>query len=360
MKQRIKEHLLPLLDLSGVSGREGPVARYMMEKLKPLVDQVLADPMGNVFAVKKGSLPGPKVLIAAHSDEIGLLVKSIEPSGFLRFEKIGGVQDCLLPGRVVNVKGLVGIVGVKAGHLASEKERSEVKKASELYIDIGARSKEEAEKLGITPGTPVTFISEPRFLANPDLIVSRALDDRTGCAVLLALMESLKDAEFGGEVVVAVTVQEEVGLRGAQVAAFRIRPDVAIALDTIPSGDTPDVNFAKELPVAIGKGPVLQVMSGGGARGMFADTTVIRMLQEAAKRKGIPYQLTTFTGGNTDASAMHLVAEGIPSCAVTIPRRYSHSPVELLDINDAAWALELLREFVCSLPEKIDWRLPGE
>ncbi len=354
----IKQHLIPLLELTGVSGREAPVIRYMQDALSPLSDELSTDPMGNVFAVKRGNRKGPKLLISAHSDEIGLLVRCIEPSGFIRFIKVGGTQDSLLPARLVNVAGNIGVIGVKAGHLASEKERNEVKKPSDLYIDVGAKSKEEAEAMGIGVGSPITFVSEPRFMRG-NLMVSRALDDRIGCAVLVTLMEALEDGDFPGELHAVVTVQEEVGLRGARVASFRVNPDLAVALDTIPSGDTPDVSFCREHPVAIGQGPAIQVTSGG-ASGLFADTTVLSLLKDAAEISGVPYQPVAFTGGNTDATAMHQVRAGIPSGAVTIPRRYSHSPVEILDLNDAVGALRLLESLVRHMPESIQWRLPGE
>jgi putative aminopeptidase FrvX len=298
-------------------------------------------------------------MLAAHSDEIGLIVKSIEKNGFIRFEKLGRVGDNLLPGRVVTLAGHTGIVGVKAGHLSSEKELSEVKKHTELYIDVGAKTKEDVLAMGIKTGTPIAFVSPPTFLSE-DLLVSKALDDRVGCAVMLALLESLNDKTWNGELHFVVTVQEEIGLKGAHVSAFEVSPDMAIALDTIPSGDTPEVNFTKEHPVGIGLGPVLQVTSGAGGRGLIADTTVFSMLEKTAKEAGLPYQPVLFTGGNTDASAMHLSRSGIPSGAVTIPRRYSHSPVELMDLRDADATLRLLREFILKMPEKIDWKLPGE
>jgi len=359
-KDAIKKHLLPLLNLSGVSGREAQVIRYMKDALTPLVDEIRVDPMGNVFTVKRGTRKGPRVMIAAHSDEIGLIVKSIESSGFIRFDKVGGVGDNWLQARLVNVGGHPGVVGVKAGHFSTEVERTQVKKHSELYIDVGAKSRDEVLAMGIRPGTQITFVSPPTFLSD-DLLVSKALDDRVGCAVMLALLESLQGQEFAGELHCVVTVQEEIGLRGATVSAFDVNPDIAIALDTVPSGDTPDVNFTKELPVGIGSGPLLQIASGGtGGRGLIADTTVLSMLEGAAKGAGVPYQFTTFTGGNTDATAMHLQRSGIPSGAVTIPRRYSHSPVEMLDLRDAVAAHDLLKHLIVNMPEKIEWKLPGE
>lgn len=359
-KDAITKHLLPLLNLSGIPGREAQVIRYMKDALSPLVDELRVDPMGNIFSVRRGTRKGPRTMVAAHSDEIGLIVKSIENNGFIRFDKLGGVGDNWLPARVVNVGGHVGVVGVKAGHFSTEVERTQVKKHTDLYIDVGAKSRDEVVAMGIRPGTQVTFVSPPTFLSD-NLLASKALDDRAGCAVMLALLESLNGQEFAGELHCVVTVQEEIGLRGATVAAFEAAPDIAIALDTVPSGDTPDVNFTKELPVAIGCGPLLQVASGGaGGRGLIADSTILSMLEGAAKGAGVAYQFTTFTGGNTDATAMHLQRSGIPSGAVTIPRRYSHSPVELMDLRDAVAAHDLLKYLILTMPEKIEWKLPGE
>ncbi len=356
-RELVRKHLLALLELPGVSGREAPVIRYMERELKPLADEVRIDPMGNVFALKRGKRPGPKLLITAHSDEIGLMVKSIEKDGFIRFIKVGGAQDNLLQARLVLVGERLGVVGAKAGHLATEKEKSEVKKPTELYIDIGVSSKEEAEALGIRVGTPITFISPPRFITE-NIIVSKALDDRIGCAISLALLEAVKDGDFNGELHIVITVQEEVGLRGARVAAYAVDPDIALALDTMPTGDTPDTSFTRDLTVAVGKGPAFQVTSGGTA--LFADATVLDLLETAARRAGIQYQLVSFTGGNTDATAMQQVRGGIPSGAVAVPRRYSHSPVELMDLRDAAGALEVLKSLVTGMPEAIEWKLPGE
>lgn len=357
MKEKLTSLLRELTALDAPSGFEAPVVVKMRELLSPLADEITVDRMGNLYAVKKGDRPGPTLMIAAHSDEIGAIVKSIEPSGFLRFDKIGGTVDALLVSRMVRINGHLGIVGVKAGHLMNEKERGEVKKYSELYIDVGAKNAAEVSAMGIAVGDPVSYDSDLKFFHNSDLVAGKAVDDRIGCAILVELFTQLKGGSFAGTVVAAITVQEEVGLRGARVAAHHIEPDFAIALDTMPTGDTPDTNFHRELPVGIGRGPAFQVMSGGSgaANGLLLNPVLKRLLIETAQRAGVPYQVTTFTGGNTDASAMHLVGDGIPSGVIAVPRRYSHSPVEMADMNDAVAATKVLKTLVERLGEKIDW-----
>ena len=342
MKEDLRVLIKELAAIDGISGQEQKVVRALLEHLRPLSDELSVDCFGNIIAVKNGGKPGPRVLVAAHTDEIGAIVKSIEKDGWIRFEKIGGVGDALLLGRQVSVNGHFGIVGVKAGHFMSPKERSEVKPHSDLYIDVGCNSDEEVAKLGIKPGDQICQWPYYNEFTNSDLLCSKALDDRVGCAVLVQLLKELKNQTFEGTLYAVFTVQEEVGLRGAQVASYNIKPDYAIALDTVPAGDTPDVNFIREFPVGISKGPLLQLMS----RTFLMNPIMKKLMIEVCERSGEPYQVALFTGGNTDAAAMHLQAGGILSAALTIPRRYSHSPVEVLDINDCIASLKIIKQFV--------------
>lgn len=355
MKEALVSLLRELTAINAPSGFEGPVVKRMRELLTPLADDVTVDQMGNLYAIKKGGQPGPTLMITSHSDEIGAIVKSIQPNGFIRFDKLGGTVDSLLIGRMVRINGHLGVVGVKAGHLMTEKERSSILPHTQMYIDVGAKDGDEVRALGISVGDPVAYESELKFFANSDRFAGKAIDDRIGCAVLVALFRELQHASFAGTLVGVVTVQEEVGLRGATVAAFKVNPTMAIALDTMPCGDTPDVDFHRELPVGIGRGPAFQVMSGGGAKGILASPVMKRLLIETAEREGLPYQVTTFAGGNTDASSMHLSREGIPCGVVALPRRYSHSPVEMGDINDTLAALKLLKSFALHMGAGIDW-----
>ncbi len=352
LKERLKGLLRELTAQNAVSGSEQSVASYMKRELEKVSDSVSVDHMGNVFAIKKAAQDGPVVMIAAHSDEIGAIVKSVDTNGYIWFEKIGGAIDALLVGRKVWVGQHLGVIGVKAGHLQSPKERSEVKKHTEMYVDVGATSREQVLAMGISTGTPIAYNSPLESFTNSDRMCGKAIDDRLGCAVLLELMRDASPPK--GTLVAAVTVQEEVGLRGAKVAAFRVRPDFAIALDTMPCGDTPDVDFYRELPVGIGLGPAFQFTSGT-ATGFLISPAMKRFLTDTAKRAGVGYQVTTFPGGNTDATAIHLVREGIPTGVIALPRRYSHSPVEVADINDAVGALEILKTVVKRMAEPLDW-----
>ncbi len=353
MHEAILRSLRALTDIDAISGDERPMVRFLAEQLKGKVDELNADVAGNLYAVRRGAKPGPTVLVAAHTDEIGMMVKSVERNGFIRFEKVGGVIDNLLPARVVRVKGHTGIVGVKAGHYQTEQERTQGKKHTELYIDLGCTSDAEVAALGIRIGDPITFVSPLVQLGgNPNLVAGKAVDNRLGCAVLLQLLLS-GATPAAGTFVAAFTVQEEVGLKGAALAAERWRPDLAIALDTMPSGDTPDMSYVKDLNIAIGQGPAIQVMGGAGGRGNLLHPVVKEFLVEIAAQRSIPVQLCTFTGGNNDSATMAWAAEGIAAGSITLPRRYSHSPVEVADLNDAANALRLLEAILArtdSLP----------
>ncbi|MCL2498587.1 MAG: M20/M25/M40 family metallo-hydrolase [Symbiobacteriaceae bacterium] len=341
MKEALRELIKELTAIEGISGQEQKVVRAVLQHVRPLVDEVSVDCFGNIVAIKHGGEPGPKVLIAAHTDEIGAIVKSIERNGWIRFEKIGGTGDALLLGRQVAVNGHFGLVGVKAGHFQTPRERTEVKPASDLYIDVGCSSDAEVLALGIKPGDPICHWPYYNEFSNSDYICSKALDDRVGCAILIQLLRELKEP-FAGTLYAVFTVQEEVGLRGAQVAAYNIKPDFAIAVDTVPSGDTPDINFIKELPVSIGQGPLLQLMS----RTFIMNPLMKKVMLGVCERSGAPYQVALFTGGNTDAAAMHLQAGGILSAAITIPRRYSHSPIEAMDLNDCVSTMVILQQFL--------------
>jgi len=342
MKEDLRTLIKELVAVDGISGQEQKVVRALLHHIRPLADDVSVDSFGNIIAIKSGGKPGPSVLVAAHTDEIGAIVKSIEKDGWIRFEKIGGVGDALLLGRQVSVNGHFGIVGVKAGHFMSVQERTEVKSHKDLYIDIGCSSDTEVASLGIEIGTQICQWPYYNEFSNTDLICSKALDDRAGCAILVQLLRELQGKTFEGTLYAVFTVQEEVGLRGAHVAANNIKPDFAIALDTVPSGDTPDVNFIREFPVAIGKGPLLQLMS----RSFIINPIMKKLMTEVCERSGEPYQLALFTGGDTDAAAMHLQAGGILSAAITIPRRYSHSPVEVLNIKDCIASLKIIEQFI--------------
>lgn len=344
----ILQRLRTLAALDAVSGQEGPVVAHLQAALTGVADELVVDAVGNLHAVRRGPLPGPTVLVAAHTDEIGLIVKTVEPDGFLRFEKVGGVLDNLLAARIVRVRGHTGVVGMRAGHFQSPEERGRVPAHTAMYVDVGAASDVEVAAMGIAVGDPIAFVSDLVALGPAGRrVAGKALDNRLGCAVAWALLEA--GAPPAGTLVVVFTSQEEVGLKGAGVAGFRWQPDLALALDTMPSGDTPDMSLKRDLDVRIGAGPALQVLAGQAGRGFLVHPGVKRLLQELAVDAGIPLQVTTFTGGNNDAATIAWSGRGVPSASLCLPRRYAHSPAEVADLGDADAALSLLATLVARM-----------
>lgn len=351
MKERIKGYLRDLTNLAGVSGSEQAVVKYMFEKFQSLADEVSVDNHGNVTAVKYGKRPGPKLMFAAHADEIGLCVKSILENGFIIFDKVGSASDKVLEGRKVWINNNIpGIIGIKPGHLQTPEESRQVKTPKECYIDIGASSKEEVRELGIKIGDPIAYESSFMEMVNKDLVCTKAIDDRINCGILIELFDQMKDLDFAGTIYGVVTVQEETGMRGAFMAGNSIEPDYAIVLDTIPAGDTPDVNTERDLPVYLGRGPACPVADGilMGILFTFAHPKVREMIEEQSQEIGVNIQYLTLMGDGyaTDAARLNMAGKGIPCATLAIPRRYSHSPVELVNMNDAVDVLKLLKSIV--------------
>jgi putative aminopeptidase len=342
-KEQFFNSLKELAAIPGSPGREHQIVKRIVELIKPFADQVEVDHMGNIYAILEGKKPGPTIMLSAHSDEIGCMVSAIDEKGFLRMERTGGMVESLLVARKVNVNGHFGVVGVKAGHLQTAEEKSKIPKLENLYVDIGAKSREEVLNMGVNIGDSITYISDLERFTNSDLICGKAIDNRSCCVLLIELFKKLLDKEFSGKLVGLIAVQEEVGLRGATVASYKINPDYAIVLDTIACTDTPDGNH---YPIGIGKGPVLPLLSGGGARGNIMSQQMKDLIISFANKLKIPYQLSVMPNGTTDLSAIHLVKEGILGGAITFARRYSHSPVEVADLTDYESGFLLLEEMI--------------
>ncbi len=354
MKSMLARRIRELAAIDGVAGFEQKVVDYMAEAFRSLGLPTDVDRFGNLIATKKGARGGPSVMVAAHSDEIGAMVKSVDQRGFLRFAKVGGTQDPLLLGRMVRVNGVFGVIGVKAGHL--QKGGYEHPSSQDMYVDVGARNPAEVEALGIHIGDPIAYISEVHPFSNPDLLCGKAIDNRVSCALLLHLFEELQGVELPGTVYGVVNSQEEVGWRGAQLAGKKLNPDAAIVVDTVPAGDTPDTDLQKELNISIGAGPVIALMSGGFPNGYIMTPAMKELMLRIAREEGIPHQPALFPGSGSDAIMLHMVGEGIPTGIVNIPRRYAHSPVEVMDLNDAVNGLKLLKSCTAALAtEPIGW-----
>ena len=343
----IVKTLEKLSNACGVSGREDEVKGLMKKFLKPYVDEIREDKLGNVIGIRKGKKNAPKVMLAAHMDEIGLLVKTVSKEGFLQFAKIGGIDDRILLAQKVIVyteKGsLHGIIGSKPPHIQKEEERKKVITYDQLFIDIGAKSQEETKKMGVKIGDPISF--DVRFSkVGKDTVVGKAFDNRIGCAVMIEVMKRLNKNKC--TVYAVGTVQEEVGLRGAATAAFGINPDVGIAIDVTVAGDMPGVKET-EAPIKIRKGPSITVAD----RGLITHPKVLRLLVDVAEENKIPYQLEAGLPGSTDAARILLTREGVPSGVISIPTRYIHSPTALLSIKDAENSVKLTVAAIQKVPK---------
>ena len=333
----LNENLEKLSNACGVTGREEEVRNLLIKLMKPHADEIVVDKLENVIAIKKGKKSSPKVMLAAHMDEVGLMVKTITKEGFLQFAKMGGIDDRILLAQKVLVltqKGpLQGIIGSKPPHIQKEEERKKVVTYDQLFIDIGAENRKDAAKMGVKVGDAVSFDVKYAKIGK-DVVTGKAFDDRAGCAIMI---EAMKQVESADCTIYAVgTVQEELGLRGATTATFGVDPDVGIALDVTIAGDVPGVNEF-DTSLKMGKGPALTVADSG----LITHPKVLRLLLDAAEENKIDYQLETGLPGTTDAARMSLTRQGVPSGTVSVATRYIHSPVSMLSLKDMENSVKL-------------------
>jgi endoglucanase len=328
--EQLKDLLARLSNAHGVSGFEDEIREIVRAELEDVVDEIKIDSMGNIICVKNGG--ELELMVASHMDEIGFIVKYIDDKGFLRLSPLGGWFDqTVLNQRVVlhGDKGKVyGVLGCKPPHLMKGEERKKVIEIGDMYIDVGASSKEEVIEMGIDIGTPITLDREFNSLRNTR-VTGKAFDNRAGVAMMI---EALKETKSDATIYAVGTVQEEVGLKGARISAFAIEPDAAIATDVCVAADFPGAESAY-MDVKLGKGPAITVVDASG-RGLIASRKVIDWLKTTAQKYEIPYQMEVVEGGTTDATAIHLTKSGIPSGVISVPARYIHSPVEVLDLVD--------------------------
>lgn len=343
----MKDLLKKLADAPGISGFEDKIRNLMMGELKDHVDEIQIDSLGNLIATKRGG--EKKVMLAAHMDEIGLMVKHIDKKGFIKFSKIGSINDQMLLNQSVWIHTatgkIQGVIGSKPPHIMKETEKKKLVGYKNMFVDIGASNKKEAEKL-VSVGDPITFKQELYQLQN-SLISGKALDNRIGCCVLI---ETLKRVKSDATIYGVGTVQEEVGLKGARTAAFRINPDIAIALDVTIAGDHPGMK-EDEAPLKIDKGPAI-VLTDASGKGIITHPKVKNLLISVAEAEKIPYQIEVSEGGTTDATVIHLTREGIPSGVLSVPTRYIHTPVGVASLRDIENTVKLLVAAIETLPHK--------
>lgn len=320
------ETLKKLAGSFGVSGSEEEIREVIRKEIEGKVDEIRVDALGNLIAVKKGS--GKKIMAAAHMDEIGIMATYIDEKGFIRFSNVGWVWQYFALGQRVRFKN--GTVGA----IFYEQKLQEMKnlKLPNMYIDIGAKSREEAEKK-VRIGDTACFVG--KTLMEGNMVMSKALDNRSGCAVLVKTIQEMSKTD--NEIYFVFTVQEELGLRGAKTSAYGIMPDIAIALDVTDTGDTPECEL---MEVKCGSGPAIKIKDSS----FIAHPRVRKLIEDSARQIGIPYQFEILEQGGTDPGAIHLTGGGVPSGAISIPCRYIHSPVEIADITDIENCVKLLKQ----------------
>jgi endoglucanase len=337
----------------GPSGCEGKVRQVVLDAIAGKVDEVQVDHLGNVIARQKGTdYPAFKVMVAAHMDEVGFMITHADDSGLLHFTKVGGIDDRVLPAKVVRIgkSQIPGVISMKPVHLTGRAERRKVVSHEDMAIDIGVSSKAEAERL-VTKGDYAVF--DVAFEELGTMAKGKAFDDRAGCAVLIALIER---GPYPFDFWPVFTTMEEVGLRGAHVAAYRVTPDVAFALEGTICDDGPREKDISPT-TAVGKGPAISPMD----RSVIADRRLVRLLIETAEAEGIPYQLKQPGMGGTDAGAIHLAKTGVPSVPVSVPSRYIHSPVSMLSKEDLENTVRLMAATLrCITPEVLRADRGGE
>ena len=329
----MNELLQQLTETAGIAGNEIEVRRLIRDLIADHVDEWRVDSMGNLIATKKGSGDSDfRVLVDAHMDEVGLMVTGFDRDGTCKFHPVGGIGDRAVLGKVVQVgpKKITGVVGARPIHLLKRGQRNSVVKMDSMRIDIGAKSKDEAMRKAKL-GDAVTFVTDYEELG--EVAIGKAFDNRAGCA---ALVELLRGESYPFTLIAAFTVQEEIGLRGAGVAAYSEKPDIALVLECTPAYDLP--NERDESPnVVLGHGPSIYVMD----RNTIQDPRLVAHITSTAAEHGIPYQIRRPGGGGTNTAAIQRKSGGIPVATIATPARYVHSPVSMINLTDFANVIKL-------------------
>lgn len=325
--------LKELVKIPGVSGNEKAVREYIKNIVTPISDKVWTDKAGNLIAMKKGTLGG-KLMLAAHMDEIGFMVTAINENGTLKIHAVGGIDPRVAASKrvLVGADNIKGIISSKPIHLQEHGEREKVIAIDKMMVDIGAKDKNDAEKF-VNTGDYVVFDSQPVEFGNNKL-KAKAIDDRIGCA---AIIEVLKKDAFPMDVYACFTVQEEIGLRGAAVVSNHIHPDMAIIIEGTTCADVPGVKGGMRSTI-MGNGPAISFMD----RSTIANADMFKTACDTADENNIPYQLKTSISGGNDAGRIQLSNGGVPTVVISIPTRYIHSPVNMIDINDYEAVVKLV------------------
>lgn len=352
MRKASFEFLKTLVEAPSPSGFEAPARAVYKAYCEQFADEVTSDVMGNcIAAVNPGGYP--RIMLAGHMDEVGFIVKYIDDDGYLFFDQIGGVDPAVATAQRVWIQGkkgpVLGLVGRTAIHLTPPEERGKAAKLTDMWIDIGAKNKKEAEEL-VAIGDPLTYTWGFQEMRN-DLICCRGFDDKVGSFVVAEALRLVAQKHPKAAVFAVATVQEEVGLRGARTSAYGLDPQIGVAVDVTFATDYPSADKKKVGDIVMGKGPVL-------SRGANISPIVFEGIKAAATKAKLSVQFEGAPGGTgTDANAIQLTRAGVATGLVSIPNRYMHSPVEVCSLKDLENAAKLLAEYCASIPEDIDLRL---
>jgi putative aminopeptidase FrvX len=340
--------LKEITEADGVSGYEGDV-RAIMHQYLDGVAVIEQDKMGSFIGKHVGTADQPRVMLAGHMDEIGFMVTLITKEGFVKFVQLGGWWDQVLLGHRVRIKTaqgeIIGVLGAKPPHMLDAEEQKKVVEKKDMYIDVGACSEEQVREMGVRPGDPIIPVSEFTTMAQPRFYLSKAFDNRVGCALAMEAVRQLAEDGHPNTVYAVGTVQEEVGTRGAKTSAFAINPDVGIVLEVDIAGDVPGIK-PEESSIKLGGGPSLMVYD---AR-MIPNLKLRNMVIVTAEELGIPLQFSAMPGGATDGAQIHLHNEGVPTVVLGVPTRHIHSHNAILCRDDYDQALHL----VVALVKKLD------
>lgn len=334
-----------LCALPGVSSWEDRVRDFLRQAAEPYADELRTDALGNLIVTKKGRAAAPgKLLLSAHMDEVGLMVRRITDEGYLKFDTVGDIDRRVLIGKsmLVGEKAIPGVIGLKAYHLVSRDEEENVPKLDQFYIDIGAKDKAAAEAL-VSLGDAAVFQGAPEGFGD-GLLKARALGGRIGCAVLLSLLRE----ELPMDCTFVFTAQEEVGTRGAFGAAFSVTPEIALVVDGAPAADLAGVPEHEQV-CALGKGAVLRTMD----KGAIHDRALFERLRALADANGIPWQLKGASTGGNDSAAYQRVKTGVRTAVVSAPVRYLHAPSGVASLSDMEAVLALVRAFIADLAKEV-------
>jgi putative aminopeptidase FrvX len=345
---RTQEFLKDLVEAHGAPGFEGNVATVMERHLKG-VGPLSRDRLGSFICEKKGSSDSPRIMLAGHLDEVGFLVRSVTKEGFVKFLPLGGWWGHVVLAQRMIIKtrkgDVLGVVGSRPPHEIREEDRKKVLEIRDMFLDVGAASGWDVRKrLDIRPGDPVVPESHFTLMANPDLMLAKAWDNRVGCALAAEAVKQLRDVTHPNTVLAVATAQEEVGLRGAQTSAFKVQPDVGIALDVGIAHDIPGTEGDEKL----GGGPLVVVYDSSA----IPNRRLLDLVMETAKRLRIPLQYESVERGGTDAGRIHLNGQGVPSLSMGVTARYIHSHVSIISRRDFDQAVKLLVAVIRRLDRK--------